>query len=246
MGDNPERPLRRVYATLEAAYGFQGWWPLISRCGHTGFDGEGYRLAHNRHSSLSASERFEIAVGAILTQNTSWQNVRRALEVLRRRELLSPDALLAVPSEELAAAVRSSGYYNEKAKKLRLASEFFLEGGYLAGARPPTRQRLLELWGVGDETADSILLYAFGVATFVVDAYTRRLLGRLGLADARTPYASIQRLFESEVPREAELYGEYHALIVEHGKRHCRKRPLCDGCPLRRGCRFGKDYSPES
>jgi len=239
-------PLRRIYELLEAAYGYQGWWPLLSQAGLPGYDAEGYLVGREWRATLTVSQRFEIVLGAILTQNTAWENARRALIALRAEGLKGPTAILAAHPDRLAAIIRPSGYYNQKAMKLRSVSEFLRSGSYLARKVAPARERLLSIWGIGEETVDSILLYAFGVPVFVVDAYTRRLLARLGMADERASYASIQRLFEDAIPPDTELLGEYHALIVRHGKAHCRKKPVCGGCPLRRRCRYPRDHSPES
>jgi endonuclease III related protein len=209
----PPAPFRTYYDALFAAYGPQHWWPGRSA--------------------------FEVIVGAILTQNTSWTNVEPAIRNLRRKKLLTPRAIETVSLGRLAQLVRSSGYFRQKAKKLKcfvrfLRSEF---GGSLTRMfRTPTtvlREKLLSVHGIGPETADSILLYAGKHPVFVVDAYTRRLLERHELATPAQSYEEIRRLFERSLPGDAPLYNEFHALIVRIGKEYCRTRnPLCSECPL--------------
>jgi endonuclease-3 related protein len=208
-------PLREFYRTLSAALGPMRWWP--------------------------AKTPFEVIVGAILTQNTAWANVERAIANLRREQMLTPRALERAPFARLARLVRSSGYFRQKTKKLKALVRFLREdyGGSLARMfRTPTtelREKLLDVHGVGPETADSILLYAGRHPVFVVDAYTRRVLLRHGLIGEKADYEDIRQLFESNLPRDAKLYNEYHALLVNVGKDWCRtKNPKCDACPLGR------------
>jgi len=205
--------LLAYYRTLAAHLGPQHWWP--------------------------ARTPFEVIAGAILTQSTSWANVERATANLRRGRLLTPRALQRVPLARLARLLRPAGYFRQKAKKLK-AFVRFLEreyGGSLRRMfRAPTdqlRPKLLRVWGIGPETADSILLYAGGHPVFVVDAYTNRILSRHGLVGEKAGYEELRALFEGHLPREARLYNEYHALLVNVGKTWCRPHnPLCDQCPL--------------
>ncbi len=231
------RAFLSLYSRLLAAYGAQGWWPLPSRAGRPGFDSRGY---HPGSHAWPRSEqgRFEIVLGAVLTQNTAWTNAERALESLRRAGLTAPGSILDTPVNRLARLIRCSGYFNQKAKKLKAAVRLFSVPGSLAPRSAPSRDELLALWGVGRETADSILLYAFGQPVFVVDAYTRRILTRLGIIAGNESYDQIQEVFHRGLPRRAELYNEMHALIVEHAKKHCRSRPECPGCPVSRSCRY--------
>jgi endonuclease-3 related protein len=178
----------------------------------------------------TALQKFEVAVGAILTQNTAWSNAARAIESLNAGRFLNPEALLALDEKSLAGMIRSAGYYNQKAKRLKILAAFFLAG------EKATRQSLLALNGVGPETADSIMLYALGEPCFVVDAYTRRIFGRLGLVNPDAPYEEVRRIFERNLPRRIRVYRECHALIVEHGKRVCKKVPLCEICLLKNLC----------
>jgi endonuclease III related protein len=205
--------LRPYYDALFAAHGPQHWWPGRSA--------------------------FEIIVGAILTQNTSWTNVDIAIRNLRREKLLTPRAIEAVAFARLARLIRSSGYFRQKAKKLKCFVRF-LRSEYGGSLRrmfdtPTTtlRQKLLSVHGIGPETADSILLYAGKHPVFVVDAYTRRLLERHQLARPAHSYEEISELFERSLSGDARLYNEFHALIVRTGKEYCRTRnPRCNECPL--------------
>jgi endonuclease-3 related protein len=208
--------LLRVHRRLVRARGPARWWP--------GQDG------------------FEIAVGAVLTQNTAWTNVEKALAVLRSRGLLSFAALRALEPEEIAPLIRSSGCYNVKARRVAALLRFLDEYGgrpeNMAREDPRAlRQRLLAVPGVGRETADSIALYAAGLPLFVVDAYTRRVFSRLGLLKGSEDYDVVQSFFMDHLPREAALYNEYHAQIVLLAKESCRPRPLCAACPIEDLCR---------
>lgn len=206
-----------IYEMLLAEYGPQGWWPVTP---------PGERTPRYTGGPSGHAQRFEVAVGALLTQNTSWLNASRAIERLNDARLLGPDTIVGTDERVLARLIRPAGYFNQKAKRLKTLARFFAEG------QEVTRESLLALEGVGPETADSILLYGFGEPLFVVDAYTRRIFGRLGLLDVGAPYERMRELFEGALPRDAALFQEYHALIVEHAKRCCRKRPLCGECPL--------------
>jgi len=186
-----------------------------------------------------AKTPFEVIVGAILTQSTAWSNVKLAIANLRRDRLLSSASLEQVPLARLQRLVRPSGYFRQKAEKLKAFVQFLRRkhGGSLARMfRTPTaelRKQLLAVHGIGPETADSILLYAGGHRVFVVDAYTHRILERHHLADGKPDYERARQFFESQLPRDAKLYNEFHALIVNTGKNWCRKRaPRCNQCPL--------------
>ena len=211
-----------VYEILQRGYGRQRWWPVTPRGG---------TLPMYTGGPRDARERFEVAVGAILTQNTAWSNASRAIESLNRLGVMSPGRLDALPVRDLARAIRSAGYFNQKAKRLKTLAAFF------TSTRAITREALLALDGVGPETADSIMLYAFDAPLFVIDAYTRRIFGRLALVDPRAPYEAIRKEFEGNIPARAAVFKEYHALIVEHGKRSCRKTPICENCLLKKLCK---------
>ena len=233
-----------LYAQLLSAYGPQGWWPLSSRAGKRGFDARGYHPNAYGHPR-TAEGRFEIVTGAILTQNSAWTNAESALDRLRNAGIRLPSDVRSCARGRLARLIRSSGYFNQKARKLKEVAGLFHAAGSLAGGAAPSRGELLSCWGIGPETADSILLYAFHVPSFVVDAYTRRLLGRTGIiGDARQyGYDDIQRIFHDALPENHELFNEYHALIVEHAKRHCRATPVCSGCPVL-VCRYRDSTRP--
>jgi endonuclease III related protein len=210
----PPQRLRAVFRRLETAYGRQDWWP--------------------------ADTRFEILIGAVLTQNTAWTNVERALANLRARRWLGAQAILQAPRPQLAAALKPSGYFNLKAQRLRALCAWFVDaGGFRALDRWETarlRHALLGVHGIGPETADDIVLYAFHRPVFVIDAYTRRLFTRLGFLQGHPGYEALRAACERVLPADATAYQQYHALIVEHAKRRCRPRPLCASCVLRRLC----------
>lgn len=207
--------IRAVYRKLFDRFGPQHWWP-----GET---------------------PFEVAVGAILTQNTAWTNAHRAVLELKGRGLLHPGRLARLPQRRLARLIRSSGYFNQKAGRLRAFAQFVSRryGGSMARMRLAPAQRLREellaIHGIGPETADSILLYALKKPSFVVDAYTRRILARHSMIGWDASYDQIQGLFQRALPRDQRLFNEYHALLVAVGKGLCkRSRPRCPECPLRR------------
>ena len=210
-----------VYRVLMRAYGPQGWWPVTP---------PGQTKPRYSGGPKSRAQRFEVAVGAVLTQNTAWVNAERAIEELNTRRILDPRALESIPLEDLALAIRPSGYYNQKARRLKVLAAHFARSGRI------NRESLLGLTGIGPETADSILLYSLGLPYFVVDAYTRRVFGRLGMIDHESPYEEIRAAFEGGLPRSPTIYREYHALIVEHGKKTCKREPDCEQCVLQWLC----------
>jgi endonuclease-3 related protein len=179
-------------------------------------------------------------VGAILTQNTNWKNVEKAIENLRREGFLDPVRLRRLPRERLSELIRPAGYYNVKAERLSNLLEVFVDGfggsleRFFDGSVSALRERLLAVKGVGRETADSIILYAAGKPTFVVDAYTYRVVTRHNLIFETADYDELKSLFEDNLPLDAALFNEYHALIVCVGKNFCKKTALCAGCPLER------------
>jgi endonuclease-3 related protein len=202
-----------AYERLYSAFGPQRWWPGESPC--------------------------EIMVGAVLVQNTAWRNVERAIGNLRDAGLLEPRALYALPADELAELIRPAGYFQVKAARLRNLLKFVVEqyGGSLeamfAVDLATLRRQLLEVRGIGPETADAILLYAGGLPTFVVDTYTHRVLARHGWIGYDADYHEIKDFCESSLPADAALYNEYHALFVRVGKEYCRRAaPQCVACPL--------------
>jgi len=212
-----------VYHRLLDRYGPQHWWP--------------------------AETPLEMIVGAILTQSAAWGNVEKAISNLKGREVLSLDRLRKIPEGELARLIYSSGYYNVKARKIKAFVDW-LGAHYddnlnrlFALDVPALRQELLSVHGVGEETADSIILYAARKPVFVIDAYTRRIITRLGLAPSNNSYAAFQVLFMQRLSHDESLFNEYHALLVRHGKTACRRVPLCDSCCLVLSCLFPKSSS---
>jgi endonuclease-3 related protein len=228
--------LEELHDRLFAAYGPQGWWPTPSRAGRPGFDARGYHPGDFRQPRTPRG-RFEVVLGAVLTQNTAWTNVEKALVRLHAAGIRLPAEVLSCPPARLARLIRASGYYNQKAKKLKGIA------GLIAANRSPTREVLLGQWGIGPETADSILLYAFHEPLFVIDAYTRRILARIGIIGGKERYEEIQHVFHGALPPRHELFNEFHALLVEHAKVHCRSRPVCEGCPVP-SCRYRDSASP--
>ena len=204
--------LTTMYRLLLEQFGPQGWWP--------------------------AETPFEMMAGAVLTQNTNWENVKKALGNLEREGLLDPARLHALGADALAHAIRPAGYYNVKARRLKNLVRLIVEryGGEVSamlGEGPgELRDALLGVNGIGPETADSIVLYAAGHPVFVVDAYTHRILSRHDLVDEEASYDEIQATFSDALPEDVPLFREFHALIVMAGKTYCRKRPLCEHCPL--------------
>ena len=207
-----EGALMKVYRTLRHAFGHRSWWP--------------------------AETPFEVMVGAVLTQNTNWQNVEKAINNLKQAGLLSPSRLAAASGQELESLIRPTGYYRQKSRRLNRLARWACENAgdaVLSLADWPAdrlRQELLGLRGIGPETADSILLYALGKPVFVVDGYTMRVLRRHQLIPADCTYYELQSYLQERLPCEVDLYQDYHAQFVEVGKRFCRKQPLCEGCPL--------------
>jgi len=210
--------LEQIYRHLLERYGPQHWWP--------------------------ANEPFEVIIGAILTQSTSWANVEQAVINLKKAGALNPASLNRIPIDDLADLIHPSGYYNAKARKIKAFVERLGAGyggsleGMLALDITALRRELLSIYGIGQETADSIILYAAGQPIFVVDAYTRRIMSRIGLTGDKGNYAALQALFMDNLPSDEKLYNEYHALLVRHGKEACKTSPLCHHCCLRALCRF--------
>ena len=217
MATAPE--LRSLYRRLVTFFGPQHWWP--------------------------GDTPFEVCIGAILTQNTAWTNVEKAIANLKAKNVLDARAMAALPEAELAELIRPSGYFNLKAKRLGGFLNFLIEdyNGDLSRmfAQPleDLRPKLLGVYGIGPETADSILLYAGQQPAFVVDAYTCRIFSRLGYVDAGVSYHAMQQVFTRRLPPDVKIFNEYHAVLVALGKDYCRpKNPKCSGCPLSDICRF--------
>ncbi len=213
----PKETLVKIYDKLLEAFGPQHWWP--------------------------ADDDFEIIVGAILTQSVSWKNVEKAIDNLKAEGLLSLDAILAVDKDKLAALIKSTMYYNQKALKLKNFCRYIKQNygrdiyALFEKNIPNMRVELLSIKGIGPETADSIILYAAEKPIFVVDAYTRRIFSRLGFLPDDAEYSQMQDFFMSNLPSDVNLFNEYHALIVRLGKDYCKnKKPLCKECPVKNHC----------
>lgn len=209
----------KIYSILLKKHGLQGWWPLLELHDRGGVNPtksgsvKGYHPGDYSYPKNSL-QKFEICLGAILTQNTSWPNVEKALLNLKKQGLISPEKFNESNIEIIKEALRPAGYFNQKSRKIIEFSLFYssLEG------RTPLREELLSLWGIGNETADSILLYAYNVPSFVVDAYTRRIFLKLGIITEKSTYEEVKSIFENNLPKDYKVYQEFHALIVEEGK----------------------------
>jgi endonuclease III related protein len=205
--------LLEMYHRLSQTFGPQYWWP--------------------------GDSPFEVVVGAILTQNTNWSNVEKAIENLKRHKALSSKIMHEMPAGKLAELIRPAGYFNIKAARLKFFMDFLMNS-YSGNTEKmkkedmnSLREKLLQIKGIGPETADSILLYALEKPAFVIDAYTKRVLSKHGIMDYNKPYEEFQELFLSRLNRDVKMFNEYHALFVKVGKTYCRRRkPLCDECPL--------------
>jgi endonuclease-3 related protein len=204
--------LTEIYDNLYQAYGPQNWWP--------------------------GDSSFEVAVGAILTQNTNWGNVEKAIENIKAKKALNAGTLHKMSHKQLASLIRPAGYFNVKAKRLKSFLAFLCNdySGSMQKMKKSNaislRKRLLAVYGIGPETADSILLYALDKPVFVIDAYTKRVMSRHGLVSEKAGYQEIQELFHKNLSPDVQLFNEYHALIVMAGKDYCKPKPRCTGCPL--------------
>jgi endonuclease-3 related protein len=205
-----KRILNDIYRRLFDRYGPQHWWP--------------------------AEKPFEVIIGAILTQSAAWTNVEKAILNLKNAGKLSPDAIRRLPEQELAGLIYSCGYYNTKARKLKAFVKWFGEKyddsleKLFNNNIETIRRELLDVYGIGEETADSIILYAGNKPVFVIDAYTRRIISRMGLTPCNNTYSDYQKLFMDNLPPDAGLFNEYHALLVRLGKETCRIHPSCNDC----------------
>lgn len=209
--------MKKVYELLSKTKKTNSWWP--------------------------AQDPYEIAVGAILTQATSWSNVEKSIKILKEKDLLNPLSILSLDRQELGKLVKSSLYYNQKARKLKefttlLKDEYQMSMKQMKKQKTSQlRKQLLGVWGIGDETADSILLYALDHHVFVIDAYTKRLFSRLGITTPDIEYNALQKIFHKKIVPDALHYKHYHGLIVDHSKNICTKnKPCCEKCVLEKIC----------
>jgi endonuclease-3 related protein len=222
-GQALNQTLLNIYHRLMAHYGPQHWWP--------------------------AQEPFEVIIGAILTQSAAWINVEKAITNLKAAGALSPAALRQMPQSEVARLIHPCGYYNAKAQKLKAFAHWFGEqyndnlAKLFASNTNHLRQQLLAIYGIGEETADSIILYAANKPIFVIDAYTRRIISRIGLASRNNSYSALQALFMANLPADTKLFNEYHALLVCLAKNVCQPHPLCQQCCLNLADKTGIDPS---
>ncbi|MEM7819920.1 MAG: endonuclease [Candidatus Aenigmatarchaeota archaeon] len=209
----------KIYKKLYNKFGQQKWWPI---------------------SGKFRPKEFEICVGAILTQNTNWKNVEKALNNLIKRKLIDAESISRTDIKKLQSMIRPSGFYKQKAKKLKAFAKFVYEykGNFYKNI---TKEELLNINGIGHETADSILLYACNKPYFVVDAYTKRIFSRLGMIDEKHKYEDIKFFFEDNIKKDIKIYKEFHALIVELAKKYCKKIPECKKCPIKDECKYKKE-----
>lgn len=221
----------KIYKTLLKNYGFQKWWPTTS---------ENELKPKYQNGPKTEKQKLEVIIGAILTQNTSWKNVEKAIIELNKSDLINIEKILEIDEKELANIIKSSGYYNQKSKKLKEIAIFLKKNPIKELEKLDIfelRTRLISVKGIGKETADSIILYAFNKPIFVVDAYTKRIFSRIGLIKNSIGYDEIQKYFHENLNKNTEIYNDYHALIVEHAKRYCKKKPLCENCILEKLCK---------
>lgn len=208
-----------IYNKLLNYYGKQNWWP--------------------------AETKFEVIIGAILTQNTAWSNVEKAIKNLKEKNLLTPEEMHKLKFDELAKNIKSSGFFRQKALKIFAFLDFFQKYNFdlkKLKRENNLRNELLKIKGIGPETADSILLYALDMPFFVVDSYTKRLFYRLGIIDnEKISYHNLQEIFHKNLPEDVETFKEYHALIVAHAKKYCKKKPECKLCPIKKFCKFYRE-----
>ncbi|MGC8888760.1 MAG: endonuclease III domain-containing protein [Candidatus Micrarchaeia archaeon] len=213
----PSPSLEELYARLRSHFGFLNWWP-----GET---------------------KTEIIAGAVLTQNTAWRNVEKAIKNLKEKKLLSLEALASASTAEIEKAIKPSGFYRQKAERLKGLFKYIKENygslnKFFSKGKDELRNELLSLKGIGRETADSIILYAAEKPTFVIDTYTRRVMHRVYMLDENMDYDKLKAYFEERLDRDLNLYKDFHAQFVELAKRHCRKKPECAACPLNDVCRY--------
>ena len=244
--------IKSIYSKLYSHYGPQHWWPVtkkgvIPKCRKPSvFEHakNSYRnfLAYHKNINLNEKQKLEICFGAILTQNTHWKNVEKAIINLNKNQLINVKKILKINNKKLASIIKSSGYHNQKAKKLKNFSLFLINNyngninKFFNNEIKILREKLLSINGIGPETADSIILYAAKKPIFVIDAYTKRIMNKVGYKENN--YEELQDLFMKNLNSNEKLFNEYHALLVELGKNICKKKPLCDKCPINTRCNY--------
>lgn len=228
--------LQNIYNILLKNYRSQHWWPTTPK---------GKLKPEYVGGPKNEQEQLEIIFGSLLTQNTSWKNVEKALICLNRNKLIDINRILDHPHEKLAECIRSSGYHNQKAERLKIMAKFLKATPIKILQKldvKTLREVLLKIKGIGPETADSIILYAFNKPIFVIDTYTKRIMSRIGICKKDVTYDELQKLFMDRLSSanpetDVKLFNEYHALLVEHAKRYCATKPKCGGCILKNGCK---------
>lgn len=235
----------QIFQQLLLVFGPQGWWPTTP----PGEVVPRYYPDRLPDRQLNPSEQWEVVVGSILVQNTNWNsNAEKALIALNENAALGLSAIAAVDEAGLAPLIRSAGFLNQKAKRIKFLASYLLKqyGGdisvLLGKPAPALRRELLSLPGIGEETADSILLYAGGYPVFIADSYSRRIYVRIGRVEDTVSYAQLQALVTAESPMETAFFNEFHALLVRHAVTSCRKVPRCAECPLREWCGYGRSH----
>ncbi len=225
--------IKKIYSKLLGSFGYQGWWPVTPSC----------IKSKPVYGVRTRTEKqiFEIIIGAILTQNTNWKNVEKAIFNLNKERLIDIKKIKEINIKKLTSLIKPSRYYNQKAKRLKIMADFLSKNPIKKLKKEnigKLREKLLKIKGIGPETADSILLYAFNKPIFVVDAYTKRIFNRLGYK--QKDYSDLQELFMNNLEKDHKLFNEYHALLVELGKNYCKKKPNCRECPVGSLCKTNK------
>jgi len=225
--------INKIYEVFLNKYGKQYWWPVTK---------QGLTPKYNKKINLTEKQKLEICFGAILTQNTNWKNVEKAIINLNENNLIDIKKIIRIKKEKLANIIRSSGYHNQKSLSLKNFSNYILNNyngkinKFFSNDIDDLRTKLLSIKGIGPETADSIILYAAKKPIFVIDAYTKRIFNRLGFK--QNTYDEFQTLFMNKLTKDKKMFSEYHALIVHHGKYFCKTKPLCDKCILNSDCKY--------
>tara|TARA_Y100000294_G_C8485290_1_gene308472 strand:+ start:264 stop:977 length:714 start_codon:yes stop_codon:yes gene_type:complete len=229
--------LKKIYKKLYSHFGPQYWWPVTK---------SGDIPRYHKNISLNDKQKLEICFGAILTQNTNWKNVEKAITQLNKNNSININKIIKINNKKLANIIRSSGYHNQKAKKLKNFCSFLLNNyngkinGFFSNEIEILRNELLSINGIGPETADSIILYAAKKPIFVIDAYTKRIYSRIFNIEKELKYDELQNIFMENLDKDEKLFNEYHALLVELGKNYCKTKPLCEKCPINNVCQYYK------
>ena len=225
-----------IYNKLYSRFGPQNWWPITLE--------DEITPRYHKNIKLTEKQKLEICFGAILTQNTNWKNVEKAIIQLNKNQLIDINKILRINNEKLAEIIKSSGYHNQKAKKLKNFC-LFLMNKYHGNIKKlfsnnidKLKNELLSVNGIGPETADSIILYAAKKPIFVIDAYTKRIYSRIFNTKKEFGYDKLQQIFMKKLDKDEKLFNEYHALLVELGKNICKKKPLCNQCPINNMCNY--------